>query len=133
MKKISLALLLTVISGIAFSQIRRIPSRSIQKDSAVNGQPVEKKGLFPNKRDGLAELNLSPAQLQKLKGIKNSFKSKLGEIENDDKLSTAEKENLKRDLRKNQLEQIQATLSKDQIEKFKALREKNKQLPQEKN
>ena len=115
-----LVLLLGTLSASA--QIERKSSLS-KNDTAKavvsDGAEDTKKD---RKREMMKDLNLTREQQGKMKEIMKSGKSAKETIQNNDQLSDQEKKKQLRELKKNQMEKIQAILTPEQMEKFKASR-----------
>ncbi len=95
---------------------------TVTVDSATTAAPVKTRG---QKRDMMKELNLTREQKGKLKEMHRANKDKLAGVQNNDKLTEAEKKEQIKAIKKEQLKATLALLNDEQKAKLKA-QQKNK-------
>ncbi len=121
MKKIFFALLTTTIFFTANAQVQR-KKTALPADSTVNTSAKSSGG----KKEMFKELNLTKEQRVKLKELRQDGKAKMDEVQNDSKLSDADKQLKVKALKAEQLKITMALLNEEQKEKLKQQRKQKK-------
>ena len=130
MKKIIAFFALLFIVAISFAQVQR-KKNVVNKADSANGIATDKKISKADKRDLMRELNLSKDQKSKLKEARQTAKAKKAAIENDDKLSEADKQTKLKLLKREQAKNTMGILNDEQKEKMKKIRKDKKGQPME--
>jgi hypothetical protein len=132
MKKLTSLIIFSFIITLSYAQVQRKAAVKNNSDSAAVG--TDKKTLSRGQKIKVAkELDLNKEQKSKLKEIRQSAKAKKDAVENDDKLSAAEKQAKLKELQREQAKSTMTILNDEQKEKMKEMRrnKKGKQMPQE--
>lgn len=132
MKKLTSLIIFSFIITLSYAQVQRKAAVKNNSDSAAVS--TDKKTLSRGQKIKVAkELDLNKEQKSKLKEIRQSAKAKKDAIENDDKLSIAEKQAKLKELQREQAKSTMTILNDEQKEKMKEMRrnKKGKQMPQE--
>lgn len=134
MKKLISIIVFSFIVALSFAQVQRKAAAAGKSDSAIVA--TDKKKLSRGEKMKVAkELDLNKEQKSKLKEIRQSAKAKKDAIENDDKLSAAEKQVKLKALQREQAKSTMTILNDEQKEKMKEMRKnkKGKQMMEEEN
>lgn len=121
MKKLSVLLLFIVSVSCSFAQVQRVKSATKQSSDSLSAITGTKQTGKVGKKQMMRDLNLSREQKSKLKGLQQANKTKMNEINNDDKLSAEEKESKLKALRQEQLKNTLSVLNAEQKAKMKEL------------
>ena len=115
MKKLIACMLVCLLTSSTFAQIRRV----VPKDSSGKMHArMEKKS---ERRKQLAQLNLSREQKGKLKEMNKSGKAERNAIDNDESLTTEQKIEKQKSLRREKQQRLNEILSPEQKEKYKSI------------
>ena len=124
MKISIIALVLSLVTLSASAQIERKPVVAAKSDStqtATTDNKVDKQ----SRKERMKELDLTREQKGKMKEIMRANKAAKDAIENNTRLSEADRKKQMRELQKSMAQKIQAILTPEQMEKFKASRQNN--------
>ena len=117
--KMLLLLIFTILTSFSFSQVQRKTRPLGLKDTVE----VVKGSDEMDKKEMMRELNLTREQKIKMKEIRQSGKAKKETIDNDDTLTPEQKKEKLKELRKEQLQKVQAILTVEQREQMRAMRQ----------
>ena len=117
--KMLLFLIFTILTSFSFSQVQRKTRPLGLKDTVE----VVKGSDEMDKKEMMRELNLTREQKIKMKEIRQSGKAKKETIDNDDTLTPEQKKEKLKELRKEQLQKVQAILTVEQREQMRAMRQ----------
>lgn len=113
------------ISFLSVAQVQRTVTPSNPSDTiAKNSNIVANENM--NRKKMMAALDLTKEQKIKLKAIREDGKAKREAVENNDKLSDAERKMQLRSLQKEQLQNTMKILNEEQREKMKALQKEKR-------
>ena len=124
MKISLLAFVLSLVTLSASAQIERKPVLAAKLDSTqttTTANKIDKQ----SRKERMRELDLTREQKGKMKEIMQANKAAKDAIENNTRLSEADRKKQMRELQKSMVQKIQAILTPEQMEKFKASRENN--------
>ena len=124
MKISLLAFVLSLVTLSASAQIERKPVLAAKSDSTqttTTANKIDKQ----SRKERMRELDLTREQKGKMKEIMQANKAAKDAIENNTRLSEADRKKQMRELQKSMAQKIQAILTPEQMEKFKASRENN--------
>ena len=124
MKISLLAFVLSLVTLSASAQIERKPvviAKSDSTQTTTTANKVDKQ----SRKERMRELDLTREQKGKMKEIMQANKAAKDAIENNTRLSEADRKKQMRELQKSMAQKIQAILTPEQMEKFKASRENN--------
>ena len=132
MKISLLAFALSLVTLSASAQIERKPVVAAKSDSTqttTTDNKVDKQSPVRigtgGRKERMKELDLTREQKGKMKEIMQANKAAKDAIENNTRLSEADRKKQMRELQKSMAQKIQAILTPEQMEKFKASRENN--------
>lgn len=127
MKKIFSLLLLCSVIITANAQVQRKKTAAADSAAATANKTADSKG---GRKEMMKDLNLTKLQKHKLKEMRISGKTKMNEIQNDAKLSEADKKTKLKELHKQQMEGTLSVLNDEQKAKFKKMQKNKKQQKQ---
>lgn len=109
-----------LFTSVSFSQIqRKVKPAAIKDSGAVADVNNDKSG----RKEMMEELNLTKEQKIKMKEIRKVGKEQRDNIDSDDKLTADQKQMKLHELRREQLQKVQAILTPEQNERIKAMRQ----------
>ena len=119
MKKITVIAIAALFFGMnADAQVRR----NVNSDQKVQSDSVKRN----HDRKKMADMNLTPEQKAKMKELRESNKSAMEAIKNDESLTQEQRKAKMQDLRRSQKESMGKFLTDDQKAKLKKAQEKGK-------
>ena len=128
MKKLSIALVLSLITLGSIAQVQRnVAAKKDSTEMAMPGETTSNENeqlKKETKRQMIRSLNLSKEQKQKFKEIHQANKEKKESISSNDQLTESQKKDQLKELNKQAAMNMNGILSEGQRDKMKAMRKK---------